>query len=74
MAALSRPVLIDGLTAAIDVAVEGSSERKTSTQVSLDPALAYKVTKNLQLDAGIYIGLNRATPRTQSYVGISYRF
>lgn len=74
VASLSRPVLIEGLTAAIDVAVEGSSERKVATQVSIDPALAYQLTKNLQLDVGVFIGLNKATPRTVSYAGISYRF
>jgi hypothetical protein len=42
-----------------------SSGRKSFTQVSLDPAIAYLVTKNLQLDAGINIGLNEATPKTQ---------
>jgi hypothetical protein len=74
VASVSRPVFVDGLTASIDIALDGSSERKSFTQVSLDPAIAYLVTKNLQLDAGVNIGLNKATPKTQSYVGISYRF
>lgn len=74
VASLSGPVLFEGLTASMEVAFDGSSERKFPTRVSLDPALAYQVTKNLQLDVGVFLGLNRATPRSQSYVGISYRF
>ncbi len=74
IANLNRPVLVDGLTAAIEVAVDVSSERKAMTKVSLDPSLQYLLAKNLQLDVGIYLGLNRATPRYNPYVGVSYRF
>lgn len=74
IANLSRPVLIEGLTAAVEVAVDVSSERKERTRVSFDPSLQYLVTKNLQLDVGVYLGLNKATPRYVPYLGISYRF
>jgi Putative MetA-pathway of phenol degradation len=43
-------------------------------QVSADVALAYLAAKTLQLDAGANVGLNRATPDVQAYVGISTRF
>lgn len=71
---VSRPVLVEGLTAAVEVAVDASSERGAMTKISFDPSLQYLVTKNLQLDAGVYLGLNRAAPRYNPYVGISYRF
>lgn len=74
IANLNRPILIEGLTAAIEVAVDRSSEIKSFTKVSLDPSLQYLLTKTLQLDVGIYLGLNKATPRYNPYVGISYRF
>ena len=46
----------------------------TVHQYSADVAAAYAVTSTLQLDAGANFGLNRATPSTQVYVGISTRF
>ena len=74
---LSREILVKGLTAAVEVAVNTSLDNVTNvgvTQVSFDPSLQYLLTKNLQLDVGIYLGLNRATPRYNPYTGISYRF
>jgi hypothetical protein len=43
-------------------------------QYSADVALAYLARPTLQLDAGTNIGLNRATPDVQAYVGVSTRF
>jgi hypothetical protein len=67
-------VLVEGLTAAVEVAVDVSSEGKERTRVSFDPSLQYLLTKNLQVDAGVYLGLNKATQRYLPYAGISYRF
>jgi hypothetical protein len=74
IANLNRPAFVEGLTAAAEIAVDVSSERGDGTKVSFDPSLQYLVTKNLQLDVGIYLGLNRVTPRYIPYVGISARF
>ena len=77
IANLSREVFIKGLTAAVEVAANTSLDNVTNigvTQVSFDPSLQYQITKNLQLDVGIYLGLNKATPRYNPYTGISYRF
>ena len=74
IANLSRPVFVEGLTAAVEIAIDVSSERKERTRVSFDPSLQYLLTKNLQVDAGVYLGLNKATPRYLPYAGISYRF
>jgi hypothetical protein len=46
----------------------------TVKQYSFDTALAYGVTKYLQLDVGANIGLNRQTPGVQGYVGVSQKF
>lgn len=46
----------------------------TVRQYSADVALAYLVTPVVQLDAGANFGLNRNTPDTQVYVGVSTRF
>jgi hypothetical protein len=46
----------------------------TVRQYSADVAVAYGVTKYLQLDVGANIGLNRQTPGVQAYVGVSQKF
>ena len=74
IANLNRPILVKGLTAAVELAVDESTERKAATKLSFDPSLQYLVNKNLQLDIGAYLGLNKATPRYNPYFGISYRF
>ena len=71
---LNRPVFIKGLTAAVELAVDASTERAAATKMSFDPSLQYLVSKNLQLDVGVYLGLNNATPRYNPYIGVSYRF
>lgn len=43
-------------------------------QYSADFAVAYLASPLLQLDAGTNIGLDRATPDVQAYVGVSTRF
>jgi hypothetical protein len=43
-------------------------------QASADFTAARMVGENTQLDAGVYFGLNRQTPDTEAYVGISRRF
>lgn len=74
IANLNRPVFVEALVAAAEVAVDVSSERGERTKVSFDPSLQYLLTNNLQLDVGAYLGLNKATPRYNPYFGISYRF
>lgn len=46
----------------------------TVRQYSFDVAAAYALTPRVQLDLGGNFGLNRTTPDTQLYVGISTRF
>ena len=46
----------------------------TVRQYSLDGAIAYVPSSNLQFDAGANIGLNRYTPGSQLYVGVARRF
>ena len=49
---------------------------RTTTQVSADFGAAYVPASqpNLQFDAGVNAGLNKATPGVQAYVGLSRRF
>jgi hypothetical protein len=48
----------------------------TVTQASFDLGAAWIPAKapNFQLDGGVNLGLNRATPGVQAYVGVSHRF
>ena len=46
----------------------------TTRQASADGAAAYLVTKDLQIDAGANVGLNRVTPDIEIYTGVSLRF
>lgn len=46
----------------------------TVRQYSLDAAVALLISPSLQLDTGVNLGLNRATPDAQLYGGISVRF
>jgi hypothetical protein len=46
----------------------------TVRQYSLDFALAKLLTKTLQIDGGVNIGLNRDTPDLQIYTGLATRF
>ena len=46
----------------------------TVRQVTGDLAVSYLATPRLQLDAGVNIGLNRATPGSEVYLGISQKF
>jgi hypothetical protein len=71
---LNRPVFIKELTAAVEFAVDASTERTDATKMSFDPSLQYLLSKNLQLDVGAYLGLNKVTPRYFPYIGVSYRF
>lgn len=46
----------------------------TIRQASADASVAYAIRHDVQVDAGVNIGLNRQTPDTQIYGGIAKRF
>ena len=48
--------------------------RGTTRQASVDGSAAYLVRKNVQLDAGANLGLNRQTPDVEIYAGFAVRF
>lgn len=51
-----------------------SAERGASWVGTVDLGLTYALTKNLQLDAGINIGVTRAADDFNPFVGLSFRF
>ena len=60
--------------ASFEIATQASTERKERTTWTASPSLAYTLGKNIQFDAGVYLGLNKATPRYNPYLGVSARF
>ncbi|ACB94743.1 conserved hypothetical protein [Beijerinckia indica subsp. indica ATCC 9039] len=72
---ISHPVpFVKDLTFAAEFFTSVSADRGTPNIYTLDFALSYIVVKDLQLDGGINIGLNRDAPNLQLYAGISQRF
>jgi len=51
-----------------------STERGSSWVGTVDLGLTYALTKNIQLDAGINLGVTRAADDWNPFVGISWRF
>jgi hypothetical protein len=71
---LSRPMIPDVLTGIVELWSNADLQTKGRTQYTLDFALAWAVMEDTQLDVGINLGLNRAAPDYQPYIGIAYRF
>ena len=71
---LNHTLFSKDLTGSIEFWSDVNTDQDSPTQYSGDLALAWLVKDNLQLDSGVNIGLNKATPDAQLYVGISQRF
>jgi hypothetical protein len=71
---LNRPIFIKTLTAALEFASEFSADRNIPSRYTVDPSLQWVVSPGVQLDVGMYIGLNKAAPDYISYSGISFRY
>ena len=70
----SHSVFDDSLTGYVEFWSDVNNDANTVTQYTADFALSWIVKDNLQLDAGINVGLNKAANDLQPYVGISQRF
>lgn len=70
----SHPVFADNLTGYVEFWSDVDNDVDTPTQYTLDFAAAWLVKANLQLDAGVNVGLNKAANDLQPYLGISQRF
>jgi hypothetical protein len=70
----SHSIFTDSVTCAAEFWADVNTDRGAATQYTLDFALSWLATSNLQFDVGINIGLNQAAPDTQLYLGISQRF
>jgi hypothetical protein len=71
---LNHP-LMDKVTGSVELwALYDADPLHPTQQYSGDLAIAWQVNANLQLDGGVNFGLNRETPQTQVYIGVSRRW
>jgi hypothetical protein len=66
--------LTDALGLYTEIYCERSSEAGASTIVTFDAGVTYAVTDNLQLDAGVNIGVTDAADDLNVFAGLSRRF
>jgi len=71
---INRTIFTKTITAALEFASELSADHNIGNQYTLDPSLQWVVSPGVQLDVGVYLGLNRAAPDYNPYTGISFRF
>jgi hypothetical protein len=64
---------IKNLSAAIEFFSSVGTDANTPAIYTLDTALIYLLTPNVQLDGGVDFGLNRAAPNLQAFIGLSQR-
>lgn len=70
----SHTVFDDSLTGYVEFWSDVNNDQGASPQYTGDLALSWTVKDNLQLDAGVNVGLNKAANDLQPYFGISQRF
>lgn len=77
------PAFVNTATLGVDLTdqagayFEIATERNTDSRewiVTFDTGITYAVTDNLQLDAGINLGLTEAADNYNPFIGISYRY
>jgi hypothetical protein len=66
--------IVPRLTGSLEFFTDAVNDRGQSNIYTVDAALAYLVTPNLQLDLGANLGVSKAAPDIQAYFGISQRF
>jgi hypothetical protein len=71
---LNHPIIGEVVTAALELALDFPGDHNIGPRHTIDPSLQWLVTPNLQLDVGIYVGLTKAAPDWNPYVGISFRY
>ncbi len=71
---LNRQIPGTTVTAAIELALDDEADHNTGDQNTIDGSLQWVIGHNVQLDGGVYIGLNRSAPDWSPYVGFTVRF
>ena len=71
---LSRQIPGTTVTAAIELALDDEADHNTGDQNTIDGSLQWVIGHNVQLDGGVYVGINRSAPDWSPYVGFTVRF
>ena len=71
---LNRQIPGTTVTAALELALDDEADHNTGDQNTIDGSLQWVIGRNLQLDGGVYVGINRSAPDWSPYVGFSVRF
>jgi hypothetical protein len=58
----------------LEIQLVNNAREKTTGQLSTGDDLAYKLNKDLQVDAGTEFGLNDSSPDLRILVGFTFRF
>lgn len=70
----AHPVFSDTVTGSLEFWSDVNNDYQTLNQYTLDFAITWLIKDNVQLDAGVNFGLNKAANDLQPYLGISQRF
>lgn len=62
------------VTAELELALDTEGDHNTGDQNTLDGSLQWMIGRSLQLDGGVYVGIDRSAPDWSPYVGFSVRF
>ena len=65
--------ILGPLDAYLEYACDPTTERHTTMDQSLDFGGTYPLTKNVMLDAGVNLGLNRGSHALEFVMGVSLR-
>lgn len=70
----SHPLFDPDVTGYVEFWSDVNNDKGAATQYTTDFAVSWVVKDNLQVDAGLNVGLNKAASNLQPYFGISQRF
>ena len=62
------------VSAAVELALDYSTDHNTGTRDTIDATLQWQATKTLEFDAGINLGITKAAPDLNPYIGLGTRF
>lgn len=69
-----HPLFDESVTGYVELWSDVNNDIGAQTQYTADFAVTWLVEENVQLDAGLNVGLNKAAPDLQPYFGLSQRF